>query len=294
MMDLRRFLIVVLICSSVNTIHAQFIVKGTVQDPEGNGLQGVEISVANTTYGVISDYDGQYFLELNSSGKYPIRFHALGMYDTTAVNYLLGSNNMIENDFFEIGYKREIVNGLYDRIKFEYANRQPLGDIDQGPIYEFFESIDTLEEFTLFPEPPPFEPHNVSLLELKLQYRFKQKYIIKKGEKLIVGTEYPEIAFSFRQGIPNLFGSDVRFNMLEFTVSDEINLGNFRDSNWNMIAGTFLNKKDLRIIEHRFLKNQTFHFFLSRCSLIKPSIRIIILMGPICKPFICITSMVIF
>lgn len=115
MMDLTRFLIVVLICSSVNTIHAQFIVKGTVQDPEGNGLPGVKISVANTTYGVISDYDGQYFLELNSSGKYPIRFHA-----------------------------------------------------------------------------------------------------------------------------------------------------------------------------------QTFHFFLSRCSLIKPSIRIIILMGPICKPFICITSMVIF
>ena len=66
MMDLTRFLIVVLICSSVNTIHAQFIVKGTVQDPEGNGLPGVEISVANTTYGVISDYDGQYFLELNS------------------------------------------------------------------------------------------------------------------------------------------------------------------------------------------------------------------------------------
>lgn len=102
--------------------------------PRRQRLPGVEISVANTTYGVISDYDGQYFLELNSSGKYPIRFHALGMYDTTAVNYLLGSNNMIENDFFEIGYKREIVNGLYDRIKFEYANRQPLGDIDQGPI----------------------------------------------------------------------------------------------------------------------------------------------------------------
>lgn len=85
MMDLTRFLIVVLICSSVNTIHAQFIVKGTVQDPEGNGLPGVEISVANTTYGIISDYDGQYFLELNSSEKYPIRFHALGMYDTTVV-----------------------------------------------------------------------------------------------------------------------------------------------------------------------------------------------------------------
>ena len=180
---------------------------------------------------------------------------------TTAVNYVLGSNNMVRNRFINLAHRREIVNGLYGRIKFEFADRQPLGDIDQGPVFEFFQSLDTVEEVQLFPPPPPFERYKVSLFELKFQYRFRQKYIIKNGEKLIIGTEYPEIEMSFRQGIPNLFGSEVSFNMLEFKVSDEINFGNYGDSNWNLIAGSFLNKKDLRVIEHRFFKESDQGFF---------------------------------
>ena len=180
---------------------------------------------------------------------------------TTAVNYVLGTNNMIQNRFFDIAHRREIVNGLYGRVKFEFADRQPLGDIDQGSIFEFLQSIDTLEDAQLFPEPPPFERYLVSIFELKLQYRFKQKYMIKQGEKLIVGTKYPELEFTFRQGLPGLFGSEVSFNMLELKVSDEINLGNYGASNWNIIGGSFLNKKDLRVIEHRFFKESDLGFF---------------------------------
>ncbi|MFT5821308.1 MAG: hypothetical protein ACI8ZM_002560 [Crocinitomix sp.] len=172
---------------------------------------------------------------------------------TTAANFILGGGNMVENTFISLAHRRELVNGLYGRVKFSYADMRPLGEVDLGPIIDYFKSLDTME-LQLFPEPPPFEPYRISLLEIKLQYRFKQKYIIKNNEKLIIGSEYPEIEMTFKQGIPNLFGSDISFNSLEFKVSDEINFGNYGDSRWKVIAGSFLYKNDLRVIEHRFFK----------------------------------------
>lgn len=180
---------------------------------------------------------------------------------TTAVNYLLGAGSYIRNKFVSVAHRREIINGLYGRIKLSVADRQPLGnDVQLGPIFAFVEALDTTEP-KLFPTPPAFEPYKVAFIEFKFQYRFKQKYMIKNNEKLIIGTEYPELEVTFKQGIPNLFGSEVRFNFLEMKVSDEINLGNYGDSQWKVIGGSFLNKQDLRVIEHKFIKQSDLGFF---------------------------------
>lgn len=177
------------------------------------------------------------------------------------INWALGGNSSVRNRFVGLAYRQELVNGLYGRVKFSYANKQPLGGLQLGPIMDYFSKIDTTQ-FDFVNEPIDFEPYLISLFELKLQYRFKQQYIIKNNEKLIIGTEYPEIELTFRQGIPRLFGSEVQFNSIEAKVSDEINMGNYGDSNWKIIGGTFLNKKDLRIIEYKYFRPSD-SFFLS-------------------------------
>lgn len=169
------------------------------------------------------------------------------------INWALGGNSSVRNRFVGLAYRQELVNGLYGRVKFSYANKEPLGSLQLGPIMDYFTKIDT-SGFDFINEPIDFEPYKISLVELKLQYRFKQQYIIKNNEKLIIGTEYPEIEFTFRQGIPKLFNSEVQFNSIEVKVSDEINMGNYGDSRWKVIGGTFLNKKDLRIIEYKYFK----------------------------------------
>ncbi len=171
----------------------------------------------------------------------------------SAVNYVFGGNSSVRNRFIGIGYRQEIVNGLYGRIKFNYANKEPLGDLDLGPIMQALLDMDTLD-FDLINDPIDFEPYQIAMVEFKLQYRFKQKYIIKNNEKLIIGSVYPELELNFKQGIPKLFNSEVSFNSIEFKVSDEINFGNYGDSKWKVIGGSFLNKKDLRVIEHKYFK----------------------------------------
>ena len=171
-----------------------------------------------------------------------------------AINWLLGGNSSVRNQFYSIAYRQEIVNGLYGRVKFSFADRKPLDNVSMGPIVDYLQSIDTTGVIDFFYNPISFERYIVSMIEFKFQYRFRQQYIIKNNEKLIIGTEYPEIEFTFRQGIPGLFNSEVNFNYMELKVSDEINLGNFGDSRWKVIGGVFTNTQDLRIIEYKYFK----------------------------------------
>ncbi len=178
----------------------------------------------------------------------------------SVINWALGANSSVRNRYIGVAYRQELVNGLYGRVKLSYANKQGLDGLDLGPVMSYFAELDTAA-FDFLNEPLEFEPYKIALAEFKIQYRFKQQYIIKNNEKLIIGSEYPEIELSFKQGIPKIFNSEVSFNSIEFKVSDEINFGNYGDSRWKVISGTFLNKKDLRIIEHKFIRRSDGGFF---------------------------------
>ncbi|MBI3133213.1 MAG: carboxypeptidase-like regulatory domain-containing protein [Bacteroidetes bacterium] len=193
-------------------------------------------------------------IELEGGDVYQLLTNQLSM-----VNWLLSGTNSVRNRYVSIAHRRELVNGLYGRIKFSYSDRQSVNGADMGPIVDYIQSIDTVINF--INEPIQFQEYKVALLELKFQYRFKQQYIIKKNEKLIIGTEYPELEMTFKQGIPALFDSEVSFNVIEFKVSDEISFGNFGVSKWKVIGGSFLNTKDVRVIEYKYVKQSDMGLF---------------------------------
>lgn len=180
----------------------------------------------------------------------------------SAVNYLFGGSSSVRNQYFSVAYRQELVNGLYGRVKFSFSNRQAIDStMSMGKIMDFLQSIDTVQGIDLFNNPVAFDPYYISLFEMKLQYRFRQQYIIRNNEKLIIGTEYPELELIFKQGIPGLFKSEVSFNYLELKLSDEIKLGNWGKSSWKIIGGSFLYKKDLRLIEYKYFKQSDASYF---------------------------------
>ena len=184
----------------------------------------------------------------------------------TSVIDLFGRNNYVRNQFIDVSHRREIINGLYGRLKFSYSDRQSIESlklaswVDQ--VGQFIASDTILNQFYgNFNQPVEFERYKVSIIELRLQYRFKQKYIIRGNKKLIVGTEYPEIEFTYKKGIPGLFNSEVDFDFVEARVSDEINFGNYGNSKWSMTTGSFLRQVDLRFIENKFFRGSDFSWF---------------------------------
>lgn len=186
-----------------------------------------------------------------------IKINGGDVYDLiTNYNSVLGTfsrGNYVRKKHISLSHRIEIINGLYGKIGFSYSDRQSITGLK---LSNWSEKL-----FGALNEPQPFDRYKISMLEVQFLYRFKQKYIIKQNEKLIIGTKYPELEVTYKKGIPDLFDSEVDFDFVEFKISDEINLGNFGDAKWSAIGGSFFNANSIRFIEHKFFRGSDKFFF---------------------------------
>lgn len=75
---MRRLILFVFVIFSVAEVYAQNTVKGRVTSEEGEGLPGVSVVVKGTTSGTVTDYDGNYSLNVKS-GDATLVFSFVGM-----------------------------------------------------------------------------------------------------------------------------------------------------------------------------------------------------------------------
>lgn len=227
---------------------------------------GQEISVnAEIDYGFkYKDLKGMVGLEYTYLPKHfgSLKIAAGDVYDLVnnyeSIVNTGASSNFVRKTFFAIGQRYEVINGLYGRISYDYSTRIAVPELARAP---WLDSL--MQNIGSDIEPKPFETYTVSIFELELLYRFKQSYIYKKGRKIVIGTEYPELKLNYKIGVPNLFGSDVNFSFLELGASDEIKFGTFGNMKWNFLAGSFLGSDidAIRFIEHKFFRGSDFFFF---------------------------------
>jgi len=174
-----------------------------------------------------------------------------------SITNFLSRGNYVRKTFFGVTTRYELINGLYGRFTFDYSTRRDISNIEKAPWAE------KLGEALNWSEIVPYETYTVSIFELELLYRFKQKYILKGNKKLVIGTEFPELRLTFKKGIPNLFNSDVNFNFLEIGASDKVDFGTFGDLKWDVEAGTFFGKSasEVQYIERKFIRGSDLFFF---------------------------------
>lgn len=169
-------------------------------------------------------------------------------------------------DFFSLGnwartreisvaQRVEIVNGLFGEITFEFSDQSPILDMELKP---FWDSV-----YTALAPPVTFQRYTKSEVRLEFRYRHKQKYVIKKNRKIILGSKYPELRLFYRKGIPGLFGSEVNFDYLEIGTFDDLRLKRFGTSHFNVQYGVFFNKASLRQLEYRYFRGSEILFFVA-------------------------------
>ncbi len=174
-----------------------------------------------------------------------------------SISNFFSRGNYVRKTFFGISQRYEIINGLYGKLSYDYSTRRDISEVEKAPW-----AIDLGDKLN-WPEIQPYDTYTVSIFELNLLYRFKQKYILKGNKKMIIGTQLPELRMTYKKGIPGMFNSDVNFDFLEIGASDEVNFGTFGNLKWDVEAGTFFGKSasEVQFIERKFFRGSDFFFF---------------------------------
>ena len=160
---------------------------------------------------------------------------------------LLKRNNVYLNNGVGLGHNFEIVNGLFLFTDLNIAFRRPVSG------YKTNSQVDSLFGNILEDNRAVyFKPYNALYGKARLQYTPHQRYMREPKEKIILGSKWPAFYIMWRKGISGMLGSKVNFDYLETGIEQEIKLGLTGISRYTIRTGSFLNRKDLRLVDYKF------------------------------------------
>ncbi|HAA15187.1 MAG TPA: hypothetical protein DCE41_27225 [Cytophagales bacterium] len=162
----------------------------------------------------------------------------------------------------------EFFNGFYTDFKLFYELQKPIVGLELAPW-----SQELFGEQNL---PEDFDPYRQLLFEAQITYTPGQQYYLEPYRKVILGSKYPTFKLHYRKGIPQIFGSNIDFDFLELSATQELKLKQLGVMRYNVFAGRFLNDNSVRFIEHKWFRGSD-RYFLSQpllsFQLLGPSIN---------------------
>jgi len=160
---------------------------------------------------------------------------------------MLKRSNVYLNQNIGGGHNLELLNGLFFFSDIDIAFRRSVSG------YKTNDRVDSLFGDILDNNQAiAFTSYNAFYGSLRLEYTPRQRYIREPKEKIILGSAWPTLYASWRKGIPGIFGSTVNFDYLEFGIKQNFKLGLLGTSAYTIRTGSYLNRKDLRLVDYKF------------------------------------------
>ncbi len=174
---------------------------------------------------------------------------------------LLANENymkLFKESAVESSYFSEVSNGVFFNAVVKYAQRDPLKNtadylwVDDKT--KLFSSNDPQHPGS---DDSSFVSNRAFTTEFSFSFRFKQKYISRPNQKVIMGSKYPRLNIAYKKAIPTL-QTTTNYDLLSVMVYDNVNLGLFGKLGYRVRGGGFLNTKSMAFMDYKhFLGNQT-------------------------------------
>ena len=160
---------------------------------------------------------------------------------------MLKRSNIYLNTGIGLGHNFEIVNGLVLFTDINMAFRRSVSGYQTNP------QVDSLLGNILTNNHAvAFSPYNALYGQVRLQYTPAQRFIREPKEKVILGSKWPTFYVLWKKGIPGTFQSQVDFDYLETGIQQDIRLGLAGISHYTFRTGSFINTRDLRLVDYKF------------------------------------------
>ncbi|MGB0177241.1 MAG: DUF5686 family protein, partial [Owenweeksia sp.] len=162
-------------------------------------------------------------------------------------------------DFVELSYDFEPVNGLEVSLKGEFSSRFPVYNSTD------FQIIGNPFAFTPNnPEAPPvisssgFDPHKALSFQVSLVYQFNQLYKMINGRKVNLSSTDPKLYLNYYKGLPTAF-TQTNFDHINMGLSLQKHFGRIGLSKVDINGGRFLNNAYVPFVDFRHFNGiQTF------------------------------------
>ena len=166
---------------------------------------------------------------------------------------------LYEKNFAEIGYSREVTNGLFMSGVFEYAERKPLYNTTNYSVVNNdkpYLSNNPLDENDYLNA--GFVRSNMAKLNLFAKVSFGQKYFSRPNGKYNVPNDaYPTVNMFYEKGFA-ASSSNLNYDLLSLSLTQTKTLSNKGELNYNIKAGTFFNADAISFVDYKhFNGNQT-------------------------------------
>ena len=151
--------------------------------------------------------------------------------------------NFYQNSHADVYVRRELINGLFLRVQAEYSERK---DISNFTFDGFADSL--FEDNT----PTSFRTNTAFFGNLTLSYTPFQKYIREPRQKVILGSRWPTFSINLNHALPGVLGSNIDYSYLEYRIEQEFPLGLLGRSEYRVVSGSFLRKRNLSPVDYRY------------------------------------------
>ena len=169
------------------------------------------------------------------------------IYEGDAWINMIKRNNIYLNNWVGAGAGRELVNGLVISADAQLALRRSVADYQTGRLVDSLLG-DKLENN----QAVAFDPYNAVYGKFRLQYTPFQRYRREPREKVNLGSKWPTLYVQWEKGIAGPLKSEVDFDYLEAGLMQTVNVGLVGVSRYTVKTGDYLNRRDLRFIDHKF------------------------------------------
>ena len=164
------------------------------------------------------------------------------------INQLKRSNVYLKEGV-ELSHSVELANGLVLRNRFEITGRKSVAG------YKTNDKVDSVAGDALTNNKAVYFPsYNAFYNTIGFDFTPGQKYIREPREKVILGSAWPTFSISWRKGVKGFLNSEIDFDYLEYGISQKLKMGLAGEANYSFISGKFFSKKDLRLVDYKFMR----------------------------------------